>query len=105
MHEQVATAVIGRDEPEALVVAEPLDGTRCHENPFVFPVVQAKARLDPRETYQGQSRNGRILCAYRALKLACSGPWSGNERTAPADEVTRRAHRSWCASAAISSGS
>src|SRR5437588_5432020 len=34
VNEQVAPAVIGRDEAEALVVAEPLDGTRCHELPF-----------------------------------------------------------------------
>src|SRR3954470_14516843 len=30
MHEQVLALVIGRDEPEALVVVEPLDGSRCH---------------------------------------------------------------------------
>src|SRR5215210_6043993 len=28
--EQVAIAVIGRDEPEALLVAEPLDRSGCH---------------------------------------------------------------------------
>src|SRR5436190_22109669 len=30
MHEQVLALVIGRDEPEALVVVEPLDGSSCH---------------------------------------------------------------------------
>src|SRR5215472_11642369 len=34
MNEKVASAVIGRDETEALVVAEPLDGTRCHVLPL-----------------------------------------------------------------------
>src|SRR3954463_8966491 len=32
MHEQVLALVIGRDEPEALVVVEALDGSRCHLN-------------------------------------------------------------------------
>src|SRR5262249_29813322 len=30
VHEDVLRAVIGRDEPEALVVAKPLDGSCCH---------------------------------------------------------------------------
>src|SRR4051794_14798581 len=30
MHEQVLALVIGRDEPEALVVVEPLNGSSCH---------------------------------------------------------------------------
>src|SRR5437763_1656174 len=34
MHEQVPRSIVGRDEAEALVVAEPLDGTRCHVLPF-----------------------------------------------------------------------
>src|ERR1700689_2124218 len=34
MDEKVAPAVVGRDEAEALLVAEPLDGSRCHVLPF-----------------------------------------------------------------------
>src|SRR5688500_1755198 len=34
VHEQVLALIVGRDEAEALVVAEPLHGSGCH---FVFP--------------------------------------------------------------------
>src|SRR3954447_12012485 len=30
VHEQVLALVLGRDEPEALLVAEPLHGSSCH---------------------------------------------------------------------------
>src|SRR5947208_1633214 len=30
VHEQVLALVVGRDEPEALVVTEPLNGSGCH---------------------------------------------------------------------------
>src|SRR6516162_5276522 len=30
VHEQILVAVVGRDEPESLVVAEPLDGASWH---------------------------------------------------------------------------
>src|SRR5215212_5220785 len=33
VHEEVLALVVGRDEPEALVVAEPLDGSGCHGVP------------------------------------------------------------------------
>src|ERR1700743_1293570 len=82
VHEQVATTVVRRDEPEPLVVAEPFDRTRCHENPFVFPVVQAKARPDRgKRTRVCQAAVG-IFCAQRPRNVARPGPWSRNERTA-----------------------
>src|ERR1700733_4441544 len=34
MNEKVTSAVVGRDETEPFVVAEPLDGTRCHVLPL-----------------------------------------------------------------------
>src|SRR5437870_12062304 len=33
VHEQVLALVVGRDEPEALLVAEPLHGSSCHRFP------------------------------------------------------------------------
>src|SRR4051794_8491717 len=30
MHEKVLALIVGRDEPEALLVAEPLDSSGCH---------------------------------------------------------------------------
>src|SRR3954471_4050928 len=32
VHEQVLALVVGRDEPEALLVAEPLHGSGCHKS-------------------------------------------------------------------------
>src|SRR6266516_1186614 len=32
MHEQILLSVVGRDEAEALVVAEPLDRSGCHSS-------------------------------------------------------------------------
>src|SRR6476620_462085 len=32
MHEQILALIVGRNEPEALLVTEPLYGSRCHES-------------------------------------------------------------------------
>src|SRR6185312_1052758 len=63
--EQIAPAVIGRDEAEALVVAEPLYGSRCHLLPLCCDSGTSGCGPegpDRRETYQdGQAQGCAVV--------------------------------------------
>src|SRR5207248_3325189 len=74
MDEQVTPAIVGRDEAEALVVAEPLDGTRCHLLPLLLLSVAPVApwRRPTREPYQGDPAQGRQLARATSPHLSAS---------------------------------
>src|SRR5437764_9554365 len=74
MDEQITPSIVRRDEAEALVVAEPLDGTRCHLLPFE--------------------------CHFRTHRAV---PESPDQRGKPSKDARHVAHRNWSATAAISS--
>src|SRR5215217_778990 len=62
MHEQIAAAVVGRDEAIALFVVEPLDGPGCHLR--VHPSSRAPVRCPARARatwllLDDRSRSGR----------------------------------------------
>src|SRR5580704_443130 len=86
MNEQVAPAVIGRDEAEALVVAEPLDGTRCHVLPLDACYRTRRSRCQRAPTNPGKvARNssawlsGVIRCNFPAPESASGGFSAGPE--------------------------
>src|SRR5438105_6771976 len=60
MDEQVLVAFIRRDEPVALLVAEPLHGSRCH---FIPP--RDLVRCETREVLEQQLRTRAQLCRAR----------------------------------------
>src|SRR5262249_1944877 len=78
VHEQVLALVVGRDEPEALFVAEPLDGSSSHQNSS-----QEVVCCETRE----------VLSNYFGTQgTASTGPTPGTMSRILADSIAGRRH-------------
>src|SRR5262245_3396253 len=96
MDEEVLAGLVGRDEPEALVVAEPLHGTGRHVL-YLHGGRVLRTPMMPWHSNCGRALLFRAICPVRTCdKVAprrtqyCSAPWrSRRQRTTSSPSPTR----------------